>query len=280
MKTMPIPAIDVLGVKISLVGMNDAISQIAFWIANGVPNYVCIRDMHGVMLCRKDAELRDIHRRAGLVTPDGMSVLWLCKAYGQRDVERVCGPDLLPALCRYSVERGYRHFFYGGAPGVADRLAERLRALFPGIDIVGTHCPPFSDATPSVDDALADRIKALRPDIIWVGLGSPKQEYWIGRNNGRFGPAILIGIGAAFDFYAGTKKRAPVWMQKCGLEWLHRLASEPRRLSHRYLHLGSQFAVLAVRDVLRFHLARANSALPKVLPGGGGQAPPGNTEQP
>ncbi|MDX1622635.1 MAG: WecB/TagA/CpsF family glycosyltransferase [Gemmatimonadota bacterium] len=218
----------------SPVDMEAALRRIEGWIAGREPNYVCVSGVHGVMESQRDPELRTIHNRAGMVTPDGMPLVWLSRLAGFREVERVYGPDLMLACCERSVERGWRHFLYGGAEGVPELLTERLEERFPGIEIAGAYSPPFRPLTEEEDAAVVERIDAANPDIVWVGLGTPKQERWMDAHVGRLGAPVLIGVGAAFDFHTGRKRQAPGWMQRAGLEWLYRLLSEPRRLGRRY----------------------------------------------
>jgi N-acetylglucosaminyldiphosphoundecaprenol N-acetyl-beta-D-mannosaminyltransferase len=227
--------VNVLGVGVSAVNMALAVERIEGWIARGERHYVCVTGVHGVMESQHDQTLRRIHNRAGLVTPDGMPMVWLSWLGGQRHVDRVYGPDLLDACCERSVARGYRHFFYGGGSGVAERLAERLLGRFPGLRIVGCYTPPFRQLTEEEDAAVVRQINEAEPDIVWVGLSTPKQERWMADHVGRVQASALIGVGAAFDFHAGLKKQAPRWMQRAGLEWFFRLATEPRRLWKRYL---------------------------------------------
>jgi len=227
--------VNVLGVGVSAITMSDALTTIDRWIAGGANRYVCVTGVHGVMESQADPTLRDIHNRAGLVTPDGMPLVWLSWLRGYREVERVYGPDLMLACCRASVSKGYRHFLYGGGPGVPERLAERLQKQFPGLQIAGTWSPPFHELTTTEEASMLDRIGSAHPDIVWVGLSTPKQERWMARYVDRLPVPVLIGVGAAFDLHAGLKKQAPRWMQRTGLEWLFRLATEPRRLWRRYL---------------------------------------------
>jgi N-acetylglucosaminyldiphosphoundecaprenol N-acetyl-beta-D-mannosaminyltransferase len=227
--------VNVLGVGVSAITMTQALTVIDGWIATRAHHYVCVTGVHGVMESYRDAALRRIHNRAGLVTPDGMPLVWLSWLNGQHHVERVYGPDLMLACCGRSVSKGYRHFFYGGAPGVAARLAERLQERFPGLLVAGTWSPPFHDLSPGEEQALIDRINSAEPHIVWVGLSTPKQERWMARLVGRLHAPVLMGVGAAFDFHAGLKPQAPRWMQRSGLEWTFRLATEPRRLWRRYL---------------------------------------------
>lgn len=215
--------------------MAQAVEIIDRWIAAREPHYVCITGVHGVTESLRSPMLRSIHNEAGLVTPDGMPLVWLSRWHGAHHVERVYGPDLMLELCERSVARGYRHFFFGGAEGVPERLAARLTRRFPGLRIAGCLSPPFHAPSEAEHDAIVERIVAAAPDIVWVGLSTPKQERWMSEHVRRLGGPVLIGVGAAFDFHAGLKKQAPRWMQRSGLEWLFRLMSEPRRLWRRYL---------------------------------------------
>ncbi len=247
--------VNVLGVGVSAITMADALAMIDRWIATGTHRYVCVTGVHGVMESQADPELRDIHNRAGLVTPDGMPLVWLSRLRGHRHVERVYGPDLMLALCAVSVSKHYRHFFYGGAAGVPERLAMRLQERFPELEVAGTWSPPFGETTPAEERSTIERINALNPDIVWVGLSTPKQERWMARHVGHLGATTLIGVGAAFDFHAGLKRQAPRWMQRSGLEWLFRLGTEPRRLWRRYLMNNPRFVarvLLQTMGVVRY----------------------------
>jgi len=229
------PRVNVLGVGVSAVGLQQAVDIIEGWIERGERRYTCVTGVHGIMESQRDERLRHIHNAAGLVTPDGMPLVWLCRLGGMRCVERVYGPDLLLAYCARTQATGRRHFFYGGAPGVAEALAARLQQRFPGLCVAGTYSPPFRPLTPAEDEDVVRRIDAAAADIVWVGLSTPKQERWMHAHVGRLAAPALIGVGAAFDFVSGRKRQAPRWMQRSGLEWSFRLASEPRRLWRRYL---------------------------------------------
>ena len=233
--------VNVLGVGVSAITMAQAVNVIEDWIAAADHQYVCVTGVHGVMESQDDPSLRDIHNRAGLVTPDGMPLVWVSRLKGYRHVERVYGPDLMLACCAASVSKGYRHFLYGGAPGVPERLAARLQQRFPGLMVAGTWSPPFGKPTSGEERAIIERINATNPDIVWVGLSTPKQERWMATHTGRLCAPVLIGVGAAFDFHAGLKRQAPRWMQRSGLEWLFRLGSEPRRLWRRYFSNNPRF---------------------------------------
>jgi len=233
--------VNILGVAVSVINMAQALEAIERWIAWREQHYVCISGVHGIMESQRDEALRCIHNRAGLVTPDGMPLVWLSRLHGQHHVERVYGPDLMLACCERSVVRGYRHFFYGGGAGVAQLLAERLRCRYPGLTVAGTWTPPFRPLSAAEDEAIVREINEADPDIVWVGLSTPKQERWMDAHVGRLHAPVLIGVGAAFDFHAGVKKQAPRWIQQSGLEWLFRLGSEPRRLWRRYLRNNPAF---------------------------------------
>ena len=251
------PRVNVLGVGVSALTMERALRVIDGWIARDEHHYVCVTGVHGVMESQRDAALRGIHNAAGLVTPDGMPLVWLSRLKGQPDVERVYGPDLMLELCGRSVARGYRHFLYGGADGVAERLADRLRARIPGLAIVGTATPPFRPLGALEEAEVQRRINDAAPHIVWVGLSTPKQERWMHAHIDRLDAPVLIGVGAAFDFLAGLKKQAPRWMQRSGFEWLFRLATEPRRLWRRYLVNNPRFiwgVALQALGVTRYEL--------------------------
>jgi N-acetylglucosaminyldiphosphoundecaprenol N-acetyl-beta-D-mannosaminyltransferase len=229
--------------------MPRAVGTVARWITDSHHAYVTVTPAHAVMDAYRDPELRRIFNASGMTTPDGMAIVWLLKLQGYRGVSRVYGPDLMLETCRAGLEPGYRHFLYGGAEGVAERLAARLRASFPGIRIVGTHTPPFRDLAAEEDRIVVDRLNASEADIVWVGLSTPKQERWMADHRSRLAAPVLIGVGAAFDFLSGTKPQAPRWMQRSGLEWLFRLASEPRRLWPRYRQYP-RFVVLALAQIV------------------------------
>ncbi|MDX1545625.1 MAG: WecB/TagA/CpsF family glycosyltransferase [Rhodothermales bacterium] len=249
------PVTDILGLRVSAVDIPRALATIDGWIARREPRYACVSNVHSVMESWDDPALRRIHNEAGLVTPDGMPLVWISRLRGRRHVRRVYGPDLMLALCAHGLERGYRHYFYGGADGVAGDLARRLGERFPGLVVAGAETPPFRPLTPEEDAAAVERINAARPDVVWVGLGMPKQERWMHAHVGRIEAPALIGVGAAFDFHTGRKPQAPAWMQRTGLEWAFRLATEPRRLAGRYLRHNPRFVGLALLELMRLRPA-------------------------
>jgi len=253
---------NILGVGVSAITMDMALDTIDGWIVDGRRTYVCVTSVHGVIESQSDPELRKILNQAGLVTPDGMPLVWVSRLRNKHHVGRVYGPDLMAAVCRDSVARGYRHFLYGGAAGVPERLAEQLRRTFPGIQIVGGYSPPFRPLTPEEDEAVIQEINESKADIVWVGLSTPKQEYWMADHLDRLEVPVMVGVGAAFDFLAGMKAQAPRWIQRSGLEWCYRLVTEPRRLWRRYLTIVPLFIVyIALESLgLRDRKRRVNRA--------------------
>jgi N-acetylglucosaminyldiphosphoundecaprenol N-acetyl-beta-D-mannosaminyltransferase len=232
---------NVLGVGVHAIDLPTAASIIESAVWKGTKGYVCVTGVHGVMEAQRDPELRGILNHALLVTPDGMPTVWVGRMQGNSGMKRVFGPDLMLEVCQRSVETGFRHFLYGGNPGIAAELAEYLRRSFPGIAVVGTYTPPFRPLAASEQFALEKQMSAAKPDIVWVGLGCPKQEKFMAANLHRLPCKIMVGVGAAFDIHTGHVKDAPNWMKAAGLQWAHRLWQEPRRLWKRYLVNNSAF---------------------------------------
>jgi N-acetylglucosaminyldiphosphoundecaprenol N-acetyl-beta-D-mannosaminyltransferase len=235
--------VNVLGVEVSAIDPQGAIGRIREWIESDLRHYVCVRDVHGIMQSQRDPDLKRIHREAGMVTPDGMPLVWSGRLAGATWMRRVYGPDLMLGVCGESEGAGWRHFLYGAGDGVADELAANLRNWFPEIQIVGTHTPPFRDLTDDEVQHTAEMINSANPDIVWVGLSTPKQERWMSRFRGLLDAPVLVGVGAAFDVHAGRVPQAPMWMRSSGLEWLFRLSVEPRRLWRRYLGVIPSFLI-------------------------------------
>lgn len=244
------PRVNILGVGISAINLQQAVQSVEGWIAARDAQYVNVCTVHTIMECQRDARLRRAVNASGLSTPDGMPLVWLGLLQGHRHVSRVYGPDLMLALCERSAATGNRHFFYGGAPGVADVLAGRLKARYPRLIVSGTYSPPYRPVDAEEDSEVLEAINAAAPDIVWVGLGTPKQDYWVSRHRGRLNAPVLIAIGAAFDFHAGLMPQAPRWMQRSGLEWLFRLMKEPRRLAFRYLVYNPLFVFKVALQLL------------------------------
>ena len=240
--------VDVLGVGVSAVNMDSALDEIRRWIETGAQHYVCVTGVHGVIEAQSDAELLTIHNQSGLTVPDGMPMVWAGRWAGLRDIGRVAGPDLMPALCELAAEQGWTSYFYGGKDGVPELLADRLTERFPGLKVVGTYSPPFRALSDTEMQSAIEKINEVDPDLLWIGLSTPKQERFMASVVGQVHARALLGVGAAYDFHAGLTRRAPRWMQRAGLEWLHRLGSEPRRLARRYLSIIPRFLVALVRQ--------------------------------
>lgn len=242
---------NILGVGVSAVNMEMAVTRIERWIERREPNYVIAVPAHCIVECLKDERLRNIYNCAGMVTPDGRPIAWIARLMGFRHVRQVRGSDLMLKVCELSVASGYRHFLYGGWPTtVVEELARKLKERFPGIQIVGTYAPPFRPLTQEEDDIVVDMINSARPDVVWIGLGAAKEEFWVEAHVGRLFAPVLIGVGAAFDFHSGRKPQAPRWMIRLGLEWFFRLMTEPRRLGPRYLRDNPVFIWNILRQAL------------------------------
>jgi N-acetylglucosaminyldiphosphoundecaprenol N-acetyl-beta-D-mannosaminyltransferase len=245
----PPPRVNVLGVGISAINLRQAVETIEGWIRDRDRRYVNVCTVHTVMECQQDERLRQIVNRSGLSTPDGMPLVWLSRWHGHRHARRVYGPDLMLALCERSQTTGHRHYFYGGRPGVAELLVTKLRSKFPGLHVAGTHTPPMRAAGAIEDASVIATINDASPDVVWVGLGTPKQDFWVGLHRPLLTAPVIIAIGAAFDFHAGLLTQAPAWMQRSGLEWLFRLSQEPRRLAYRYLVYNPMFVTMVAMQL-------------------------------
>lgn len=241
--------VNILGVQVSALTIPLATATMQRWVADGERHYVCITGVHGVMESQRDRQLMDIHNDAGMVTPDGMPLVWMSRRLGHPEVERVYGPDLMRAMCGVSARQGYRNFLYGSRPSTLANLGAAITGSYPGLQLAGSLSPPFRALSPEEEAAEIEQINAARPDIVWVGLSTPKQERWMARNRHRLDAPVLVGVGAAFDFLAGEKPQAPGWMQRNGLEWAFRMASEPRRLAGRYLRNNPAFVLRAMRQL-------------------------------
>lgn len=230
-----LPRANILGVGVHATSVKEAVTLSDYLLQSGASGYVCLTGVHGIMEAQRDPQLRRILNQAALCLPDGMPTVWLGRAQGHRQMARVYGPDYMAELCHWSSIRGYRHFLYGGKPGVASLLRARLEKRFPGIRIVGTYTPPFGELSAAQQRELREQVAACRPDILWVGLSTPRQERFMAVQAGKLDVGLMAGVGAAFDLHAGLVTDSPDWIKHCGLQWLDRLRKEPRRLWHRYM---------------------------------------------
>jgi N-acetylglucosaminyldiphosphoundecaprenol N-acetyl-beta-D-mannosaminyltransferase len=251
------PTTDVLGVPLALIDYERTLDWIDACIARRDKGYICVAATHTVMACQEDPELRRAVDGASLVVPDGQPLVWALNALGAHLAHRVYGPDLMDAACARAARTGTRFYLYGGRnPGALAQLARNLRLKHPGLRIVGGHVPPFRELTPDEEEAVIGDIRTTGADVVWVGIGVPKQEKWMARMRDRLDAPVLIGVGAAFDFHAGLVPQAPRWMQRSGLEWLFRLAHEPRRLWRRYLRYNPRFVWGFVQQYLHHRRSR------------------------
>jgi N-acetylglucosaminyldiphosphoundecaprenol N-acetyl-beta-D-mannosaminyltransferase len=254
----PFPRANVLGVGVHAVDMASGVHTIANAVATRSKGYVCATGVHGIMEAQRNASLRTVFSRALMVVPDGMPTVWMGHLQGLRQMHRVFGPDLMLAVIGDRALHGCSHFLYGGAPGVAGELEASLRRNFPGVQIVGTYTPPFRTLDHTEASELQQTIDRLRPDIVWVGLSTPKQEQFMAEYLPLLNTTVMIGVGAAFDFHTGRLKDSPSWIKQLGLQWLHRLLQEPRRLWKRYLLNNPAFLVnafLQLTNIRRFDLS-------------------------
>ncbi|MBI3897921.1 MAG: WecB/TagA/CpsF family glycosyltransferase [Gammaproteobacteria bacterium] len=241
---------NVLGCDIDVLRWHDATETVLRWAARRESRYVCHCNVHAVVTAHRDAQFRAVLNHANLATPDGMPIAWLLRCSGHPGQPRIDGPDFMWAICRGAARTGEKIYLYGSTPQTLSRLRERLVAAFPKLTIVGAESPPFAEGAIRADVGAVKRINASGAQIVFVGLGCPKQEYWMARHRGRI-KAVMIGVGAAFDYHAGSLRRAPPWMRRAGLEWLYRLLCEPRRLWRRYAVTNSLFALYVVDRMIR-----------------------------
>jgi len=260
-KVPAVPTRRVLGVDLAATDYTGAMDAMDAMVERHERGYVCAVATHAVMVAQDDPEMRAALAGSTLTVPDGMPLVWVMNALGERMLDRVYGPDLMLHYTERCARLGHRVFLYGGRDD--DALAGLIRSLrrrFEGLEVVGAYSPPFRPLTSEEEDEVVTRIDAARPDVLWVGIGVPKQEKWMLRMRPRLEVPVMCAVGAAFDFHAGLVPQAPPWLQRRGLEWLHRMAREPRRLAPRYLRYNPRFAVAAVRQLARARLRAGHGA--------------------
>jgi N-acetylglucosaminyldiphosphoundecaprenol N-acetyl-beta-D-mannosaminyltransferase len=264
-----LPGFRVLGVRVDAVQMSDAVERLCSWIDQfrSVTHYVAVTGMHGIAESRQSNKFRTILNMADMVVPDGMPLVWLGRIKGFPLRHRVCGSELMDRFCQETGSR-YRHFFFGGAPGIAEQLADELHKKH-GIVVAGTYTPPFRPLADAEESELASVVEQASPDVFWVGLSTPKQEKWMYEHRHKLRVPVMLGVGAAFDMNSGNLERAPEWMRENGLEWLFRLGSEPRRLWKRYLITIPQAVWFVGTELLQdycgLRLVKAGQAIRKNL---------------
>jgi N-acetylglucosaminyldiphosphoundecaprenol N-acetyl-beta-D-mannosaminyltransferase len=256
-----VPRRRIVDIPIAMIDYGQAMDVMDGMVARRERGYVCAVAVHAVMVSHRDAEMRAALTGSSLTVPDGMPLVWAANALGASLGNRVYGPELMDRYCRRCAERGHRVWLYGGRDqGSLMQLALNLRRRHPGIEIVGGYSPPFRPLTSGEEDAIVKQINEARPDVVWVGIGVPKQEKWMARMRPRLEAPVLCGVGAAFDFHSGRISQAPPWMQRRGLEWIYRIAQEPRRLLPRYLVYNPAFVLAFSRQLLRERIAGRSSA--------------------
>ena len=240
--------ISLLGVNVSRVNLVSASQQICEWVRQKQRTYVCVAPVSTLVDARRDPKYMQVLMAAGMVTPDGMPVVWLARSRSCKDIGRTYGPDLMQALCHQGQALGLRHYFYGGTEDTLARLQQKLLETYPQMLVVGSYAPAFHPEVWQEDKGVIDSINDAAADIVWVGLGSPKQDFWMHVHRPLLNAPVIVGAGAAFDFCSGAKLQAPRWMQASGLEWFFRLCCEPGRLWKRYLIGNSLFLIYLVKD--------------------------------
>jgi N-acetylglucosaminyldiphosphoundecaprenol N-acetyl-beta-D-mannosaminyltransferase len=235
---------NILGVTVSAISMADAVHYSDKLLQGDRPGYICVTGVHGVMEAQSDERLRSIINASFLTTPDGMPTVWVGRWQGHKSMSRVSGPEYMLEMCKLAVERGYRFFLYGGKPGVAEELKDALTRRFPGLQIVGTYCPPFRPLTAEEELDLERQLTEAKADILWCGISTPKQERFMAQYCGKLPVKLMVGVGAAFDVHSGNSIDAPNWIKEAGLHWFFRMMRDPRRLAGRYLKNNPRFLYL------------------------------------
>ena len=231
---------EILKTNINVTNMSETIEYLTQNLEKLRGKYICVSNVHTTVMSYEDEVYRNIQNSAAMVLPDGKPLSVVSRLRGFKEAQKVSGPDLMPEIFRFSEEKGYTHYFYGSTGETLEKLKEALMVRYPKLKISGMYSPPFRPLKEEEDEEIIRRINDASPDFIWVGLGAPKQEMWMYNHRDKL-CGIMLGVGAGFDFHAGTVKRAPVWMQKYGLEWLYRLTQDPKRLFKRYAVTNVKF---------------------------------------
>jgi len=239
----------VIGTSITQTSYSDAVDVVSSWALGFESRYICVANVHMLMEAFDSVSFRQVIDAADLVTPDGMPLVWMMRLKGCRGQERVYGPTLMLHVLEAAAREGIAVGFYGGRPEVLEMLIERMQTRYASLNVAFSFSPPYREMNPEEDAEIVERINRSGARILFVGLGCPKQEVWMAEHRGKVN-AVMLGVGAAFDFHAGVKPQAPGMMQNMGLEWLFRLLTEPRRLWKRYLYHNPRFLFLAIADLL------------------------------
>lgn len=252
--------VSVLGAFIDALSWENAIAQIVVWGAAHESRYICICNVHSVVATTLDRELQLVVNDADMATPDGAPVAWALRQMGFPSQERINGPDLMWRYLGEAERLGQTVFFYGSTEATLSKLCGSVTSGFPGLNVAGMLSPPYRGLSQMEEESDVRTINSSGASVLFVGLGCPMQEKWMAAHRGRIN-ALMIGVGAAFDYHAGTIKRAPLWMQRYGFEWLYRLVSEPRRLYKRYLICNTLFTIGIAKQLIRRALCRNQRAI-------------------
>lgn len=236
---------NILGVNIAVTNLNKTVIYIQENLKSLRGNYICVSNVHTTVIAYENEEYRKIQNGGALALPDGKPLSIISSIRGHKNAERVTGPDLMGAIFEESEERGYKHFFYGSTEKTLEVLRVKLKEKYPKLNIAGMYSPPFKENVELEVDSILNKINSKEVDFLWIGLGAPKQEKWMSIHKGKVN-ALMIGVGAGFDYYSENIKRAPIWMQKYSLEWLYRLIQDPKRLFKRYLITNYKFLFLNI----------------------------------
>ena len=237
----------ILGTNINVTNMDDTIGYLFGNLEEMRGQYICVSNVHTTVMAYRDSEYQNVQNSAAMALPDGQPLSMVSRKRGYKDARRVPGPDLMPEIIERGIKHGLRHYFYGSSDETLSKLKEQLLKSFPDMQIAGMYAPPFRSLTAAEDEDVINKINNTHPDFIWVALGAPKQEKWMYEHRGKLN-GIMLGVGAAFDFTAGTVKRAPMWMQKACLEWLYRIGQDPKRLMPRYFSTNFAFVRLVAKE--------------------------------
>lgn len=235
-----IPTCNIMGVNIAAINMRWLLEYLMKNLADIKGDYICVSNVHTTVTSYDSDSYCAIQNGGLMAIPDGGPLSSVGRKRGHQEMERTTGPSLMGEIFQISAEKGYRHYFYGSTEETLALLEEKLNENYPGIQIAGMYSPPFRVLTEEEDRQIVENINSANADFVWIGLGAPKQERWMAAHQGKVN-GLMIGVGAGFDYYAGNIKRAPMWMQKCNLEWLYRLMQDPKRLFKRYFYTNTKF---------------------------------------
>jgi N-acetylglucosaminyldiphosphoundecaprenol N-acetyl-beta-D-mannosaminyltransferase len=242
------------GFKINDSNLTVAVKEVETLISSKRKSYVCFCEANLLKSALYSKRVTNILAESSLVFPDGKVIQLLAKVHHNKNIERVTGPDFMLTACKYGQAKKWRHFFYGGAEGVADKLTEKLQKKYPDMIVAGTYSPPFTPLTKEQDKDISKMIEAKKPDLLWVGLGGPKQEIWMNEHLNKIDVPVMLGVGAAFDFHSGNRPWAPKWVKKCGMEWLFRALSGGRKTFLRNIKCVTITGSVLIIDYFKYRI--------------------------